>query len=284
MGVGVSARVCRRHRPQGRGIADELARPGRSGAGGVRGHGARLGSCGRSRSSRSGRPLADPRALVDGGVEPPPVPWLCAGSCLGGRHASGRERLRPLQRRFGDRRGARCPDRDRDHLRRGDRLARLCPADVAAPLRRVGRGAAGHSDLGALAPPYFFTVATYRGFPPAGYVGFVFGLGCGSIVLTWLYYGSGGSILACTVWHGVYNLATGPGAATGTIQAVTSAFVYVQAFLLVGLELRARRRGEASILCPAEPASRRRTNQSRHDGPAGGARRRAAPCGSDPSA
>ena len=46
---------------------------------------------------------------------------------------------------------------------------------------------------------YFFTVATYRGFAPAGYVGFVFGLACGSIVLTWLYYGTGGSILACAV-------------------------------------------------------------------------------------
>ena len=111
--------------------------------------------------------------------------------------------------------------------------------------------------------PYFFTVATYRGFPPAGYVGFVFGLGCGSIVLTWLYYGTGGSILACTVWHGVYNLATGTGAATGTIQAVTSAFIYVQAFLLVGLELRARRRGEASILCPAEGAPRGHAHPSR---------------------
>lgn len=98
--------------------------------------------------------------------------------------------------------------------------------------------------------PYFFTVTTYRGFAPAGYVGFVFGLGCGSIVLTWLYNGTGGSILACAVWHGLYNLATGTAGSTGTIQAVTSAFIYVQAFLLSGLELRARRRGEPSILGP----------------------------------
>jgi membrane protease YdiL (CAAX protease family) len=109
--------------------------------------------------------------------------------------------------------------------------------------------------------PYFFTVATYRGFTPVGYVGFVFGIACGSIVLTWLYSGTGGSILACAVWHGLYNLATGTAAATGTIQAVTSAFVYIQALLLVGLELRARRRGEASILGPrrggAAPSRRR---------------------------
>jgi uncharacterized protein len=98
--------------------------------------------------------------------------------------------------------------------------------------------------------PYFFTVTTYRGFAPVGYVGFVFSLACGSIVLTWLYNGTGGSILACAVWHGLYNLETGTAAATSTIQAVTSAFVYVLAFLLVGFELRARRRGEPSILGP----------------------------------
>ena len=103
--------------------------------------------------------------------------------------------------------------------------------------------------------PYFFTVTTYRGFAPVGYVGFVFGLACGSIVLTWLYNGTGGSILACAVWHGLYNLETGTAAATATIQAVTTAFVYVLAFLLVGFELRARRRGGATILGPRRGAA-----------------------------
>jgi Helix-turn-helix domain of transposase family ISL3/Transposase len=94
----------------------------------------------------------------------------------------------------------------------------------------------------------------------------VFGLACGSIVLTWLYNGTGGSILACAVWHGLFNLGTGTAGATGTIQGVTSTFVYVQAFLPVGLELRARRRGEASILGPRRsgaPASRRPTLSTR---------------------
>ena len=98
--------------------------------------------------------------------------------------------------------------------------------------------------------PFFFSVAGYRGFPPVGYVGFVFGLACGSIVLTWLYNGTGGSILACAIWHGLYNLATATTAATTTIQSVTTTFVYVLAFLLVALELRARRRGAPSILGP----------------------------------
>ena len=100
--------------------------------------------------------------------------------------------------------------------------------------------------------PYFFTVSTYRGFPPVGYVGFVFGLACGSIVLTWVYNGTGGSILACAVWPGLYNLDTGTAASTSVIQAITTTFVYIMAFVLVGLELRARRRGEASVLGPRE--------------------------------
>ena len=73
--------------------------------------------------------------------------------------------------------------------------------------------------------PYFFTVAAYRDFAPVGYVGFVFGLACGSIVLTWLYDGTGGSILACAVWHGLYNLEAGTAGATATMQAVTTAFI-----------------------------------------------------------
>lgn len=105
--------------------------------------------------------------------------------------------------------------------------------------------------------PFFFTVATYRGFPVPGYIGFVFGLACGSIVLTWIYNGTGGSILACAIWHGLYNLGTGTAAATGVIQAVITTFVYVQALTLVGLELRAHRRGDASILGPRRPVSPR---------------------------
>jgi membrane protease YdiL (CAAX protease family) len=32
--------------------------------------------------------------------------------------------------------------------------------------------------------PFFGTLSTYRGFGPMEYVGFVFGLGCGSVILT----------------------------------------------------------------------------------------------------
>lgn len=98
--------------------------------------------------------------------------------------------------------------------------------------------------------PMFFTVATYRDFGPAGYVFFVFGLACGSIILMWLYNGTGGSILSCAIWHSIYNLATATVAASGIIAAVTSTLVVVQAIVLVALELHARKRGRPSVLGP----------------------------------
>jgi uncharacterized protein len=96
--------------------------------------------------------------------------------------------------------------------------------------------------------PLFLTVSGYRGFAPAAYVGFVFSLGCGSLVLNWLYNGSGGSILACVVWHGLFNIATATAAGSGTIAAVVSTLVIAQALVLLGLELRARKRGWPSVL------------------------------------
>lgn len=98
--------------------------------------------------------------------------------------------------------------------------------------------------------PFFFTTSTYRGFAPVGYFGFVFGLACGSIILTWLYNSTGGSILACAIWHGVYNVETGTAAASGTIAAVTTTLVVVLALVLVALELRARKHGQPSVLRP----------------------------------
>jgi len=96
--------------------------------------------------------------------------------------------------------------------------------------------------------PLFLTVATYRGFPPAGYVGFLFSLACGSIVLTWLYNRTGQSILACAVWHGLFNMATATAAGSGTVAAVTSALVVAQAVVLVALELYALGHRRPSVL------------------------------------
>lgn len=96
--------------------------------------------------------------------------------------------------------------------------------------------------------PQFFVIATYRDFTPVEYVGMFLGLSAGAVVLTWLYNGSGGSILLVTVWHGVYNTVGATQAATGTIAAVISTLILVQGIVLVALEVRASRHGRPSIL------------------------------------
>jgi membrane protease YdiL (CAAX protease family) len=116
--------------------------------------------------------------------------------------------------------------------------------------------------------PQFLVISAYRAFSPVQYVGMLLGLACGAVILTWLYNRSGGSILLVILWHGLYNFASGTQAADGMLAAVVTSLVMIQGVLLIVVELRARRRGQASVLGPREPApaGTPRASRGRHAG------------------
>jgi uncharacterized protein len=88
--------------------------------------------------------------------------------------------------------------------------------------------------------PLFFILASYADFSPLILPGFFIGLTAGALVLTSLYNGTGGSILAVAVWHASYNLAAATTAADGIIAAVSTTCVIVWAASLVQRERAGR--------------------------------------------
>jgi hypothetical protein len=85
--------------------------------------------------------------------------------------------------------------------------------------------------------PLFFVLDSFRGFTPVTLPGFVLGITCGAVILTWVYNGTGGSVLLVALWHITYNMTSATEAAKGTVAAVVSTFVMVWAIALVVLEL-----------------------------------------------
>ncbi len=98
--------------------------------------------------------------------------------------------------------------------------------------------------------PMFLVVEGFRSFTGPVTAGWVLGLFCGAVVLTWLYNRTG-SILLAAVWHGTYNIISGTSAATGLLAALSTTLVITLAVVLVVLEVKSTRTGHASVLGPA---------------------------------
>ena len=93
--------------------------------------------------------------------------------------------------------------------------------------------------------PSVFVIENYRQMGLAIIPILTLGLVSGSILLAWLYRGSGGSVFLVALWHGCYNLVTATAAAGAVPAAVVSTAVMVWAVVIVVAEVRRGRREHA---------------------------------------
>lgn len=94
--------------------------------------------------------------------------------------------------------------------------------------------------------PMFWVVGNFRDLGAGGTVGWLLGLTAGSIFLTWLYTGSGHSILIVALWHTAFNLASATAATAGVVAAATSTVVMVAAVAIAVTWSGRSRRARAS--------------------------------------
>jgi membrane protease YdiL (CAAX protease family) len=83
--------------------------------------------------------------------------------------------------------------------------------------------------------PTFFYVPTYRALGLAGVPGFAIGLLLGAILLTWLYNGSGGSIFAVALWHGLYDFVSAAQATDVLMNSIMAMAIMLWAIAIVVL-------------------------------------------------
>lgn len=78
---------------------------------------------------------------------------------------------------------------------------------------------------GAWHLPYFFYKDNFIALGMGGFVGYLISIVMGSILLAWIYRGSGNSILMVALWHGTFDFVSASPVAAGSANAVISIVV-----------------------------------------------------------
>jgi uncharacterized protein len=81
--------------------------------------------------------------------------------------------------------------------------------------------------------PLFWIVGNFRDLGVGGTIGWIVGIGFGSVLLTWMYQSAGRSILIVALWHTAYNMATATKASAGMAAAVASTVVIVASLTIL---------------------------------------------------
>ncbi|MGQ9904141.1 MAG: hypothetical protein ACUVRU_07470, partial [Anaerolineae bacterium] len=89
--------------------------------------------------------------------------------------------------------------------------------------------------------PYFFYKENFIALGLGGFAGYLISITMGSILLSWMYRGSGDSILLVAVWHGLFDFVSASPVAAGAGSAIISGVVIVWVILI--LRRAARRAG-----------------------------------------
>lgn len=104
--------------------------------------------------------------------------------------------------------------------------------------------------------PLFFTLASFEALAASQVAGWLIGIVAGSILLTWLYRGSGRSILLVAVWHTVFNFTSSATPATaGPAAAIITTLVIAAAVAIASVDLlsgESRRRHHKHAGAPGE--------------------------------
>jgi len=82
--------------------------------------------------------------------------------------------------------------------------------------------------------PAFFCLETLEELSRFFLPGFIFGVLCGAVIFTWMYNGSGGSVLMVALWHG-FLISSRPRKPGRISSGVMSALVIVWAPVITNL-------------------------------------------------